>query len=71
MAYRVIDLIAALQNNDPVAPVEFWGVGHDGSPQVLKCTEVFQANSIYLKANGLGDPREDKSGPFPVVVKIG
>lgn len=68
---RVIDLIANLQNTDPVAPVEVWLDNEDGTNTVFMVREVFQANSIYLKANNKKDPRQDKSGPFPVVVKIG
>ena len=62
---RVIDLIANLQNHDPVAPVQVWLKSLNG---YWEPRQVIQVTPDYCRQTGIQDPRPGGSGPFPVVV---
>lgn len=65
---RVIDLIAHLQNHDPVAPVQVWTL----LPEVhSRVRAVIQITPSYLQEHGIsGDPRDRGEGPYPVAILV-
>ena len=64
---RVIDLIAHLENHDPVAPVQVWLRARNGywAPY-----QVVQITPDYCRLHHIPDPRPLGEGPFPVVVFV-
>lgn len=64
---RVIDLIAQLQNHDPVAPIQVWQRALNGYWQPF---QVAQVTPDFCREQGVPDPRPEESGPYPVVVFV-
>lgn len=64
---RVIDLIAHLQNHDPVAPIQVWQRSTDS---IWKPIKVVQVTPDFCREQGVQDPRPEESGPYPVVVFV-
>lgn len=64
---RVVDLIANLQNHDPVAPIQVWQRSTEGIWEPIK---VVQVTPDSCRQWGIPDPRPDGTGPFPVVVFV-
>lgn len=66
---RVIDLIAALSNHDPVAPVEVWCVGPDADHYTRrKFTLVRQITPTLMKDFGQPYDASVPQGPLPVAI---